>query len=589
MSSLGQLEVIRADKSFDLETAEPTLPGSDRRRSGSKARSPHPAKGALGLDDRINDGLAETRDAAIRNASSVRSSTTLAALAAAYETLGETEESINAATEALELSDTSARNLGLVIDPVSVRLALEVLVRAGRISDGLHFAKSLPLTGQVGLSVGAMLASVGQLDEAHLFIDKSDAQGRDAVLGFVQLTEGNNYGAISSLRAALRSAPDDADSALNLSIAFWRIGAKRKAIAMGLQAARSAPGRQDVGLHYLEMLLAEADLQGFDREIAVLDRVGVVTSARLYVLKARATLARGDVDSGIRLLERASEAAKAEKDDLVYAEVQGNLIRIRAWNGKIDRELAVSRLVKLNAQFPTSAVVVVSLAQVANRRRHAAALQDALESVRDTMVDARMAFVEHQIASLLGNNELAAEKAVEWYTLEPEDQNASIAAIVALGIGQERWEEAAEFARAALVKYPSDPSHVNNAAYVLAMVGEAEKAIKLLTPHAKGRFVQTATLGLAYLASHQIHSGMKLYREAANMAEKQKDDSRSLMTAYQAMVVRQLGLLDTGDPAALTAMSLPPVALPDDWRERSEFLRLQTLAASKGYEWPLTL
>ncbi|TFB63513.1 hypothetical protein E3N86_04890 [Cryobacterium sp. Hz7] len=589
MSSLGQLEVIRADKSFDSETAEPTLPGSDRGRSGSKARSSHPAKAGQRLDDRINDSLAETLDAATRNAALVRSSTTLAALAAAYETLGETAESVRTATEAIELSLTSAREQGLVIDPVSARLAIEILLRAGRIDEGVLFARSLPFVGQVGLSVGAMLASVGRLDEAHRFIDGSDAQGRDAVRGFLQVVEGNNYDAISSLRLALRSAPDDADSALNLSIAFWRIGAKRKAIFAALQATRSAPGRQDVGLHYLELLIAEADFDRFDREIALLDRFGVVPSARLYILKARATLARGDTDAGIRVLEHASEAAKAEEDHLAFAEVQSNLIRIRAWNGKLDRELAVSRLLHLNAQFPTSAVVVVSLAQVANRRRHAAAIRKALETVRDTMLDARLAFVEHQIASLEGDNELAAEKAVEWYTLEPEDQNASIAAIVALGIGQERWEEAAEFARAALLKYPNDPSQINNAAYVLAMVGEADEAIELLTPHAEGQFVLTATLGLAYLASNQIHTGMKLYREAANIAEKQKDDSRSLMTAYQAMVVRQLGLLDTSDPAALTAMSLPPVALPDDWRERSEFLRLRTLAASKGYEWPLTL
>jgi tetratricopeptide (TPR) repeat protein len=589
MSSLGQLEVIRADKSFDSETAGPTLPGSDRSRSGSKARNTHQASNTHGLDVQIANSLAETLDAAISKATYARSSTTLTALAASYEALGAIEESVATATEALQLSVISARERGFLIDPVSARLAIEILIRAGRTDEGTLFATSLPLVGQVRLSVGAMLASVGRLEEAHRFVDDSDAQGRDAVCGFLQIMEGNNYAAISSLRAALRTAPDDADSALNLSIAFWRVGAKKKAISTALQATRSAPGRQDVGLHYLELLIAEGDFERFDREIASLARIDVAPPARLFILRARATLARGDIDTGVKLLERASEAAKAENDDQAFAEVQSNLIRIRAWNGKIDRELAVTRLLKLHVQFPTSAVVLVSLAQVANRRRHTTAMQNALELARGTMSDARIAFVEHQIASLEGNNELAAEKAVEWYTLEPEDPNASIAAVVALGIGQERWEEAAEFAREALLKYPNEPDQINNAAYVLAMVGDAEEAIKLLTPHAKGRVVLTATLGLAYLASNQIHTGMKLYREAANMAEQKKDDSRSLMTAYQALVVRQLGLLNASDLTALTAMSLPPVALPDDWRERSEFLRLQTLAADKGYEWPLTL
>jgi hypothetical protein len=121
------------------------------------------------------------------------------------------------------------------------------------------------------------------------------------------------------------------------------------------------------------------------------------------------------------------------------------------------------------------------------------------------------------------------------------------------------------------------------------MTGEGAEAVDLLEPFADGDFVMTATLGLAYLSSGQTAKGMKLYRQAADLAEKARDESRSLMTSYQALVVNQLGLLKGGDSAALTAMSLPPVDLPDDWREKSEFLRLHNLAISKGYGWPLAL
>jgi tetratricopeptide (TPR) repeat protein len=589
MSSLGQLEVIRSDKSFDSEAARPTLPGSNRGGPISKSRNNSPTNSVRDLGDIVDERILETRDAAIRKAASFRSSTTLAALAAAHHAAGEVENAISAASGALDLCVQASEEAGTLLDPVSARLAIEVLLRSGQIDEAIAFVRALPLAGQVRLSVGAMLASVGRIEEAHSIIDGSKVAGHEAVRGFLQVSEDNNHAAISSLRAALRAVPDDADSALNLSIAFWRIGARRKAISAALQATRSAPGRQDIGLHYLELLLAEREFVRFDQEVSSLGKAGVVSSSRLYILQARAILVRGDVDAGVKLLELAGIAAKAEDDRSIFAEIQSNLIRIRAWNGKIDRDIAVSRLQKLHDDYPTSGVVVVSLAQVANRKRHAQALRGALDVLRTNLSEARVAFVEHQIASLEGDNERAAEKAVEWFTLEPEDPNALKAAIVALGIGQERWDEAAEFAQAALQKFPDDRTQLNNAAYVFAMVGKAEEAIELLSPHATGDFVLTATLGLAYLAANRVNEGMKFYREAAIMAEAQNDDSRSLMTAYQALVVHQLGLLDTNDATAVTAMSLPTVDLPDDWRERSEFLRLQSLAVSNSYGWPLTL
>ena len=586
MSSLGQVEVIRADK-FDSESAGPTLPGSDRRRSGTLPRSGR--KLEPNLSEVVDKRVIEARDSALLNVESLRTSTTLSALAVAQEGVGNTQEACQAAVAALELCVQTAGEPSGTFDQVSARLAIEVLLRAGLHERAIEFIEAMPFSGQVKLSIGALLAVAGRLEDSHRLIDDSTGVGADGVRGFVQVLEGHDHAAVSSLRAALRFNPDDADSALNLSIALWRIGAKSKAIAAALQAARSAPGREDIGLHYLELLLAERELDRFDREIKSLEAFGVVPSARLYILRARSELARGRTESGLRLLELASESARTENDEAILAEIQSNLIRIRAWSGKIDRDQAVSRLVKIHQQFPSSGVVAVSLAQVANRKRHAAVLRDALDSLRDRLSRARITFVEHQIASLEGDNITAAEKAVEWSTLEPEDPNAAVAAMVSLGIGLERWEEAAEFAREAIKKYPDDLTQLNNAAYVLAMVGCASEAIDILKPHAQDSFVLTATLGLSYLAANEITTGMKLYREAANIAEKSNDDSRSLMTAYQAIVVRQLGLLDTNDRTAVTAMSLPPVALPDDWRERSEYLRLQTLAARKGYAWPPSL
>lgn len=52
------------------------------------------------------------------------------------------------------------------------------------------------------------------------------------------------------------------------------------------------------------------------------------------------------------------------------------------------------------------------------------------------------------------------------------------------------------------------------------MSGRAKEAIRILEPTAEADFVLSATLGLAYLADGDIDRGMRLYRDAADMAEK---------------------------------------------------------------------
>ncbi|MDA2893425.1 hypothetical protein PDG61_21095 [Mycolicibacterium sp. BiH015] len=49
----------------------------------------------------------------------------------------------------------------------------------------------------------------------------------------------------------------------------------------------------------------------------------------------------------------------------------------------------------------------------------------------------------------------------------------------------------------------------------------------------------SATLGLAHLAAGNLDKGMKLYRDAADLAEEVEPTGRSLMALYQAVFVCQ--------------------------------------------------
>ena len=500
------------------------------------------------------------------------------------------DEASVAASDALDLiAKATAPRSAELSDPLSARLAIEVLFRAGRVDEALARVKGLPLSSQMRLTIGATLGAIGQTEEAHKYLDAVNSPGSGAVHGFLAVLENNNQLAITHLREALKYAPGDADSAHNLSIALWKLGATKKAIAASLRATRSAPGREDVALRYLNLLLAEGSFDRLDEELERILKTGVAATSRLTVIRARAQLVRGEIKPGIRLLERAAQMARTEGDDRTFSEVQSNIVRLRASRGEIARERAIEDLLQLHRDFPGSDVVVANLAQVADRKRHAAALIGAFTAVRAGMDRSREAFIEYQIATLSGQNAAAANWARDWLALNPRSTHARTAAMVALGIGEERWEEAREIANGVDTTSPTDLTLVNNAAYIFAMCGMGERAVDMLSPHVHNSYVLKATLGLAHLSMKDIPSGMRLYREAAEQAEKLGNDSRSLMTCYQALVVRQLGLLQAEDANVVTALSLPPVALPDDWAERPEFLRLRAVASKHGYGWPLSL
>lgn len=291
----------------------------------------------------------------------------------------------------------------------------------------------------------------------------------------------------------------------------------------------------------------------------------------------------------IPILRSAADAAAREGDDATRGEVLGNLVVLRFEAGRIAYDEAVKLLQDLLEEFKACDSLVVQYARFARNASQAPLLRSVVARISSATSPLRLAYLRHQVAFLEGDNEAAATAASDWFAHEAGNPMAAATAIVALGIGVERWEEASIIARESLARFPSDPIIVNNAAYVLAMAGHAQEAIELLQPVAGEDFVMNATLGLAYLAAGNIDEGMRLYREAADAAERIDPIWRSLMTAYQALVVRQLELLDSQPGSVIGALALAQFDPPIDWRDRPEFLRLWSVAKSNGYGWPLAL
>ncbi|MBF9335448.1 hypothetical protein G3N30_04115 [Microbacterium lacticum] len=587
INALGVVETIGTETSFASDALRPAAPGIGGASAGfATRRSPlgeARERVTLLIDESIASSLRSTEASAL----SVRTSSTVAALAQAYQAAGEEEKATSHAKEALDLVVEQARRG--VIDMMASKIALEVLLNDQNLDAALEFAGRIPLTEYLKLEVATALAYRRRFAEAHQYIADSQAAQRDAVLGYVFALQGEYATAVPNLRRALRSNPADVESALNLSIALSRLGSKKKAVSAALQAKTAAPGRMDVELHLLDMLLADGDIDRAQRELKSMSVPATEQPSRLMIAEARIKLARGEFERAVRILERAASRAEDEGDGETIAEVRSNLIHLHVVHGDTDRDAGFTSLLKISEAMPTSDVVVANLARVASRARHAAALEERFNVVRSGIDRARGAFVEYSLATLKGENERASIHALEWLRLEPDNLRAATAALVSLGIGEERWNDAARIALHVARNGHGDGGVLNNAAYVLAMAGMGQRAVEIISPVVGESYIYKATLGLAYLACEQIELGMKLYRQAADDAEKFGDDSRSLMTAYQALVVRQLGVLYVADPPMVTALSLPPYPLPDDWEDRPEFLRLRRVAEMRGFDWPLTL
>lgn len=583
MVASGVLEDMRPADLFKVRS-ELIRPGQSYPSSLLKGSDGVVKAGTLA--NQIIESANRSRDAAIALAAESPTATTLASLAQAHAFLHEADGASDAARRALEACKASTG--GGAATQSSARIALEVLLRFGHVADAHKRAGDLPETRSLALTRAMIADDLGLSEESLAAINGFEGALYDSYRGYLHASRGGFRDAIPFLRAALRDAPDDPDALANLSVALWNLGSQRKAVAAAMRATRSAPGRKDLSMQFMELLLASGQNDRVAAEIRTLTDAKVIPDSQFLVMQARLRLASHEHAQALTLLDRAVRLAQDEGDQTGEATIAANLLAIRFDTGRIPFAEFASGSAKLLSRFPENDVVVINFARTRTRRSDAKSLREAAERVSTQTTVARSAYLNYVVAFLEGDNEQAGRTAIQWFEAEPTDPNAAAAALGGLGIGLERWDEAEKIADYALAQLPPTSALTNNISYVLAMAGRADEAIKLLEPasRADSGFVLRATLGLCYLAAGDLNTGMRLYREAAARAEKDDHHWCSLMTAYQAVVTRQLGLDKIAPAQALEASALIPQELPDDWADWPDFLRLHHICLKHGYDWP---
>lgn len=598
MVAIGLMDAeLRPSDRFTSDRAEFVRPGTESPTFTKFTATRSDVLAEESARQRLHSEAETLRTKAAERAASAPSPLTFTRLAQAHLALGETEGAIEAARASLSLAKGADSTDGIGAENeyhvTSLRIAAEILRDSGQAEYAYGILRSIASSRTLSMTLATLANELGRPHEALELLIGQEGPLLDSFRGYLLATLGQNQKAVASLRAALREHPDDADAAMNLSIALWVMGSKRKALNYALRATRTAPGRKDMSLRYLDLLLEVGDIASAAHEIARLDKAHVVPDAQFLVIQARAQLAKGATSKALALLDRALPMARAEENETLQGEIAANRETLRYDLGKIDRQGARRALIELMKRYPDNDAVLINYCHVAQRRADATEMRLMFERLESAMPAGRREYVRHQLAALEGDCAVAARAASDWFTNAPDDPSAAAAAVIWLGIGMDRWDEAVSIADFSLETGRASPVLINNAAYAYAMVGRTEDAKRIVAPLA-GNFVARATLGLAHLAEGDLEGGMRLYREAADMADEDdktsKEDwrgaSRCLMTLYEGLVIRQLGLDRTANSTHLSALALPPVPLPEDWQDRPDFLRLWNICVRNSYVWP---
>lgn len=580
-------------------TAEPSRPHSaDASDQFTALRVARPDDMLAQSDQRFEEWRVTARRYADHARDLVRdhadSAAVLVRLAQAEHLAGDLAAAADMAAEALaRVARNALRDGRDSLDIASAISAGRLLVALGHIDDADAAVAKLPHLDALRVLRASIAIDRGELESALQVLRLDDSPAAASLRGFVLLRTAQYHAAIRELRKAWNSGVRVADDALNMALAFWSVNATRKAVSFARQASRLAPGRKDISFTLLEFLLASDQAAEARAEIDSIKQRGYTEPEEFIFLQAQVALKLQEHRRGLTLMKRAASAAKASGNNMLAAEIEGNLAYLELAPHPAKHGIARERIGALIAQRPTSVVLVELFALLADRVHHRDELTQYITNLTPGCDERRLYFLRARAAVLTGDFDEAVNYAGLWVEKEPYDVTAVALYVMWLGqIGLD-WPKAACEAERALTRFGGDRMIVNNAAYALALAGRMGRAMSVIGRVAdRNDYYLVATRGLVELSCGRVEEGLRSYRDAATLADRDSDGdaARALMTLHQALAVHQLGLMrDEKVLRHLSAGALPTVPLPDDWQDRPDFVLLHEAARRRGWLWPLAI
>ena len=562
--------------------------------SGSEMRPPRQERAAEDLSSWLEAAQANARSLQEDIARVGSGPIAYARLAQAHVVAGLNDEAVTAANQALTLAARDVVQHGTEhFDQSSALSSLRVLRQLGDVMRVKAWLSKLPKKPSLIQMAAEISVEQGDYVQALSFLSLIDASRASSMRGYIYLQTNHPEKALRELRNAARQTPRDPNVYVNMAFAYWRLGVRKKAVVYARQATELGPWRKDISLMLLELLLATGQPSDAQREIKKIRDRGYIETAELLVVAARAELDLNRVGQALVLLRRALGLSRNGSDSEMAELIQANISVIELQSKSDSAEDLIGRVRKSIDRSPVNVSLIELFASVADRSHYASELRRYIDELeKSSYPAARLYELRYRLAYLEGDFEEALRLADLWSGTEQFNPQAATSALllrVQLVPDAELYKsEAIRCAR----QFGNSHVALNNVSYALALCGEAGLARKLLHNFPdliEYSFYLKATAGLVEVASGNLESGMRLYRQAADMADRVSEGLvyRSLMTIHQAIALCQLGLLDSEGRTSVVSQALPPVTLPDDWEDRPHFAMLKAGIDRRGWPWPL--
>lgn len=432
------------------------------------------------------------------------------------------------------------------------------------------------------------LIDQGDLDGAFVLLQHNESSEAPGLRGYILLRQQRYQDALRELRLAKKYLPGDPDVAINTAVAYWELGAFRRAVNSAREASLIAPGRKDIALKFLKYLIRAGRIQEAQSEVRSIRDRSVAETTDFLIVQAQIAAKAGQNQKAVALLRRTTACARREGDICLESETNANVAVLRAANGEIDRDFVLAEIRKSLSFCPQSVALVSMLADWSRFVSDGVEVRRYYSQLSASPHDMYWPSLNMQLAYLECRWEDVLTWSIEWQKQQPLNSNLRAVSMMLTGQVLDNWNDAATMAREALRCVDASPRMRNDCAYVLALAGNAKEARSVLGEVDKTSYLMTATLGLVEMALGRIAQGMAYYRQAAELADKEPDGEvvRALMTCHQTLALRRLNLLDRDTLFEIRAGALPPVDLPDDWANRPDFKLLESVAARHGWPWP---
>lgn len=527
------------------------------------------------------EGVVEkSRDAAIR----LQTSTAWARVVQASTVAGNVGSAVEASKELLcALSEQQPRDNERVL----YALAATTLVRAGQVEVLRDAAANLPdRIDTSGVEI-TICASEGDLVGAYSLLLESDSLRDLSTRGYLELELGKTHEAIRTLRLAVSEDLASPDDRINLALALWRTGSRKKAARVALEAMRMAPGRRDISLDAMRFMLATGHTDVVKREIDGLRARRVTEDADFLRLEVDYLDVTGQPERGVRKIAELLKKFELSARDRSELDALSMLFEARV--GKVSRKESFGFTLHALKDQPENHVLVDWLIEAMDRQEQVDIARSYFERVRDEYSSAYQLQLEGQLAFAEEDFDSALDIAKRLRLVDPRSEYGISSEFMLAGHIRNDWSAGASwFLRALDRNLPLSKFLTNQGAFILASTRHGEEALRLLARVPDSDYQMRATAGLARMAAGDFDGGMREYRRAFEQVPSGPagDSDRALMAVYQGQALFRLGLIDHLPEQVVRANALPLTEIPDASELSSSFAVLRRCAEINNWPWP---